>query len=416
MTLLACGINHKSAPIAIRERLAVSPEKHADYLRAALKHSAIDEVAILSTCNRTELYCSTNDVSEVLKWLRARHNVHGISLQDHIYLYHEQAAVKHMMRVACGLDSMVLGEPQILGQIKQAYQTAVEHESLGGQLGALFRAVFSATKRVRSSTQIGHHPVSVAYAGARLVQGIFDDISKLRVLLMGAGETIELTARHLADLGIQEFIIANRTLRKAEELADRFQGRAIVFKDVPEQLSSVDVIISATASQLPILGKGTIETAFRDRKHAPLCLIDLAVPRDIEPEVAQLPDVFLYNIDDLESITHSNLQERLDAAKQAEDIIDTEVNRYLRWRRSLKAVDTIRHYRGSLDDIIEAEKHRAKRQLDKGLSAEAVLDEFSHRVKQKVLHKPTKHLRKAGYDGEEEMIHLVQKLFSEPTA
>lgn len=416
MTLLACGINHKSAPIAIREQLAVSPEKHADYLHAALKQTAIQEVAILSTCNRTELYCNTNDVSEVLKWLRERHDVHGIDWQDHIYLYHEQSAVRHMMRVACGLDSMVVGEPQILGQIKNAYKTAVEHHSLGGHLGALFRAVFSATKRVRSSTQIGHHPVSVAYAGARLVQGIFDDISQLNVLMMGAGETIELTARHLADLGISNFMIANRTLEKAQQLAEEFQGEAIQFKDIPAQLAQVDVIISATASQLPILGKGMIETALKERRHRPLCLIDLAVPRDIEPEVAQLSDVFLYNVDDLEAIIHSNQQERLDAAKQAEEIIELEVSRYVRWQRSLKAVDTIRHYRSYLDDIVELEKQRAKRQLRKGMCAEVVLDEFSHRLKQKVLHQPTKRLRKAGYDGQDELIRLADTLFTDPIA
>lgn len=411
MTLLACGINHKSAPLEIREHMALSPMQYRDYLSAAVESDVIDEVAVVSTCNRTELYCSTTQSDDVVAWLAGRHEQAGMNVMEHVYIYRDHDAIRHMMRVASGLDSMVLGEPQILGQIKTAYQHATESGTIGRELGALFRAVFSATKRIRTDTSIGEYPVSMAYAGASLVKRLFADLSDLQVLMIGAGETTELTARHLAELGVKQFTVANRTLENAKLIAKQYGGRSITLADIPSVLPQMDIVITATASQLPILGKGAIETASQQRHHKPMLLIDLAMPRDIEAEAGSLPDVYLYNVDDLHTIIRDNLDERRDAAKKAEQIIEHELTKFLRWQRSLDAVAVIRRYRDDMREQSQLEIERAKRAIQTGEDADAVIEALGHRLMQKALHHPSKRLRKAGYDGRDDILKLAHYLF-----
>ena len=336
MGILVCGLNHKSAPLAIRERLAVSPEQHQAYLASANDQSSISEVAVISTCNRTELICETSKTQSVLDWLSDRHHGQELDFQKYIYIHYNRAAVRHLMRVACGLDSMVLGEPQILGQIKQAYQQACNVGTIGPELGGVFRAVFSATKKIRTNTAIGANPVSLASTAVNLAKQKISDIAKTKVLLIGAGDTIELAARYLHQLGVRDFIIANRTLSRAYELAQLYDAPVIALNDISKHLSSVDLVISATTSTTPIITSDMMEPVIALRDQSNMTLIDLAVPRDISAEIASLPSVNLFNIDDLELLIADSIDERRVAAEQAEQIIELELAKYSRWQNYLK--------------------------------------------------------------------------------
>ncbi|MCS5564718.1 MAG: glutamyl-tRNA reductase, partial [Methylococcales bacterium] len=303
MTLLALGINHNTAPVSIREKLSFSLDILQPALQELVTLEEVREAAILSTCNRTEFYCcgiQTQEINSLLDWIARYKNLRPEDFIPYLYTHTEKHLVRHMFRVACGLDSLVIGEPQILGQMKSAYQTASDAGTLGKSLGELFRSSFSTAKKVRTDTAIGSSPVSVAFAAVRLAQQIFDNLGQQTALLIGAGDTMELAARHLRQQNIGHLIIANRTLEKARGLAERFDGQPIVLSDIPSFLAQADIIVSSTASQLPILGKGRMESAIKQRKHKPVLMIDLGVPRDIEPEVEQLSDVFLYTVDDLE--------------------------------------------------------------------------------------------------------------------
>jgi len=414
MALLAFGLNHTTAPVEIRERVTFGNEIVPDALLDLTNHSGIDEAAILSTCNRTEIYCSLEDRQEhiLINWFSDFHGFTQADLQPFLYTHPDELAVKHMLRVASGLDSMVLGEPQVLGQLKQAYQTAVNAGSIGRLLSRLFQHSFMVAKEIRTNTAIGSHPVSIAFAAIRLAQQIFGDISRQTALLIGAGETIELVAKHLHENGLRRMIIANRTLERSQHLAAEFNAYAITLSDIPEHLEEADIIISATASQLPILGKGAIESAIRKRKHRPIFIVDIAVPRDIEPEAGELEDVYLYTVDDLKDVIEENMKSRRQAAQQAEEIIDTQVIHFMDWLGSLDAVSTIRDLRAHAESITQDALKIAQKKLRQGADPDKVLNEFARTMTNKLIHHPSTQLRNAGEMGRDDLLYAARELFN----
>ncbi len=414
MTLLAFGINHKTAPVEIRERVAFSPERMPEALLGLTSQGAINEAAILSTCNRTELYCGLHgdDFSPVIEWFREFHGLEREEVEPYIYAYPDREAVRHMLRVASGLDSLVLGEPQILGQMKQAYSTADEAGAIGRQLNRLFQHTFSVAKQVRTDTAIGASPVSVAFAAVSLSRQIFSDLGEHTALLIGAGETIELVARHLHESGIERIIIANRTVEKAHVLAAEFGGYAIALSEIPEHLHEADIVISSTASPLPILGKGAVESALKQRKHRPMFMVDIAVPRDIETEVGELEDVFLYTVDDLQEVIEEGLRSRKEAAEQAEEIIDTQVSHFMGWLRSLDSVETIRLFRRHGEGVRDQVLEQYLAQLRKGAkSPEQLMQEMARQLTNKLMHAPCAQMKQAGFDGRNELLDAARELF-----
>jgi glutamyl-tRNA reductase len=414
MALLALGINHKTAPIEIREKVAFAPDRLADALHDLVSRPHVTEAAILSTCNRTELYCGLDDTDGhvIIDWLKEFHALGGHDLQPFVYNHPDQHAVRHMLRVASGLDSMVLGEPQILGQMKQAFATASSAGTIGKLLGRLFQHTFAVAKQVRTDTAIGSSPVSVAFAAVSLAKQIFSNFEGHTVLLIGAGETIELTARHLKQSGIGRMIIANRTVERAQTVAAEFNAYAIALTDLPNHLAEADIVISSTASPLPILGKGAVETALKQRKHRPMLMVDIAVPRDIEPEVGELEDVYLYTVDDLQEIIQEGLKSRQEAAKQAEEIIDTQVSHFMGWLKSLDAVSTIRAFRETAEVYRTAELEKAQRMLAAGVDPAKVLEQLANNLTNKLMHNPSAQIRQAGYDGRIELIDAARELFN----
>jgi len=413
MTLLAVGINYNTAPVAIRERLAFP----ADILDKTLKNLRnvhdISEAAILSTCNRTEIYCNaaTEDQTPLIKWIADTKIIQANEFTPYLYSYKDSQSIRHMFRVACGLDSMILGEPQILGQMKTAYQAANQAGTLGKNLSKLFQHTFSAAKKVRTDTAIGSSPVSVAFAAVQLAQQIFDKLSEQTALLIGAGETIELTARHLYQHGIGRIIIANRTYDKAHALAMQFNGYAIALSEIPNHLVEADIVVSSTASQLPILGKGRVESAIKKRKHKPIFMVDLAVPRDIEAEVEQLRDVYLYTVDDLQNTVNQNMDSRRRAAEQAEEIIDTQVEHFLAWLRSQGAQETIRDFRQQAELARDEVLQKALAQLNNGAAADEVVQRLAHTLTNKLIHTPCAQLREAGANERHDLIAASREIF-----
>ena len=415
MPLLTLGINHRTAPVEIRERVAFTHECMGDALHKVATLPGVNEVAILSTCNRTELYCGLENPdggAVIAEWLHEFHQLKHVNLLPYMYQFSDQQAVQHMLRVAAGLDSMVLGEPQILGQMKTAYQEAGQAGTLGPLLGRLFQHVFAVAKQVRTDTAIGASPVSVAFAAVSLAKQIFGELGTHTALLIGAGETIELTARHLHENGIGRMIIANRTVERAQLLATAFNAYAIALKDIPTHLAEADIVISSTASQLPILGKGGVERALKIRKRRPMLMVDIAVPRDIEPEVAELDDVYLYTIDDLQGIVQENLKSRQAAAQQAEKIIDVQADRFIGWLRSLDAVSTIRGYRSRAEHLRDETLAKALRLLAQGKDPQGVLQFLAHTLTNKLTHDPSARLRQAGFDGRTELIRAARELLN----
>ncbi|MFY0675753.1 MAG: glutamyl-tRNA reductase [Neptuniibacter sp.] len=413
MALLALGINHKTAPVDVRERVAFAPESMAEAMRAAKVSADLKEIAILSTCNRTELYCSSKleGSRALLEWLGEYHGLDPAQLQGCSYAFWDEDAARHMMRVASGLDSLVLGEPQILGQLKSAYSVSQENGHVGAELGRLFQQTFSVAKQVRTDTAIGENPVSVAYAAVSLAQHIFAEMSSSKALLIGAGETIELVARHLSQAGVKEITVANRTLNRALTLAEEFSGKAILLGDIPEALADADIVIASTASQLPILGKGAVESALKKRKHRPIFMVDIAVPRDIEAEVGELDDVYLYTVDDLKEVIEENQRTRETAAQQAEEIIESGAHDFMRQLRSLDAVDVLTLFRGQAEALRDQELDKALKQLENGKPAEEVIAMLARGLTNKMLHHPTIQMRKASADGRGDLLELVQELY-----
>ena len=398
------GFNHQSAPIAVRENLLLGMEQAFAVLPQI---SELDELVALSTCNRTELITVAADADQVRQWFTAQP---AANWQQYAYQLHDREALRHLLRVACGLDSMVLGEPQILGQMKGAFAQAASLGNIGNYLGHLFPFVFSTAKKIRSTTGISANSVSVAYTAVSLAKNIFADLQQATILLVGAGETINLVAQHLYDIPVKNIMIANRSVEKSAMLADKMQAKTLRIGEIPQILPQIDIIISSTASQLPILGKGLFERVIKLRKHKPIFIVDLAMPRDVEPEVGALNDVYLYNLDDLQNVVQQNLQHRERAAQQAEGIIEAEIEHFLHWQNSLKSVPAICAYRQKMEQIRDAEIGKALKALQQGKTIADVIERLACDLTQKFMHAPTVEMRKAGYDGRFKLLEWAKQL------
>ena len=398
MALFTLGINHRTAPLTVREQVAF----HAEELRRALSDlmssGHVHEAAILSTCNRTELYCQADTPQIAIDWLADYRRVPAHVIEPYLYAHPDREAVRHAFRVASGLDSMVLGEPQILGQMKEAVRIARESGALGTTLNKLFQSSFAVAKDVRSTTAIGANIVSMAAAAVRLAERIFERIADQNVLFIGAGEMIELCATHFAARDPKQIVIANRTIDRGRALADRFGATAIRLEDVGERLAEFDIVVSCTASQLPIIGLGLVERAIKARRHRPMFMVDLAVPRDVEVEVGGLDDVFLYTVDDLAQVVESGLESRNSAVVDAEAIVAARVDAFLHWLQTRETVPVIRSLRDSAERMRRHEVEHALKLLAKGEDPASVLDQLSQRLTNKFLHAPTQALTQAESD------------------
>ncbi len=411
MQLFALGVNHQSAPLAIRERVAFTGETLADALRALTRARSAGEGAILSTCNRTELYCADGDPSRALEWLARYHGLNASDIEPHMYTRSDSDAVRHAFRVASGLDSMVLGEPQILGQMKEAARAAAEVGSLGVTLSRLFQRSFAVAKDVRTQTRVGANVVSMAAASVKLALRIFPTLTDRRVLFVGAGEMIELCATHFAAQSPAAMTVANRTLERAEALARRLNAESIELRQLPDELHHYDVVVSCTASSLPILGKGTMERVIRQRRRRPVVMVDLAVPRDIEPEVSALEDVFLFSIEDLARMVEVGAEARRSAVNEAEVIIDSQVGQFIDWMKARDAVPLIRDLREQGETARLAELDRAMRSLGRGDAPAAVLEALSRSLTNKFLHAPTQALAQARGDEAASLHETLARLY-----
>ena len=411
MQLFALGVNHQTAPLAVRERVAFHAESLGEALRSLTASPRVREAAILSTCNRTELYCNTADPQAAVDWMAEHHGLSATQLIPYLYELPHTQAVTHAFRVASGLDSMMLGEPQILGQMKQAARVADQAGTLGVLLHKLFQRAFSVAKEVRSATQIGASQVSMAAVSLKLAERIFPSVAEQRLLFVGAGEMIELCATYFAAQRPREITVANRTLGRAQSLAERVGGSAMLLAELPEHLARFDIVITSTASPLPILGKGLVEKAVKARRHRPVLMIDLAVPRDVEPEVAELDDIFLYTVDDLGKIVQEGVENRQTAVTQAEAIIRSNVTDFMRWLDARNAVPTIRLMREHADRLREAEFDRARRRLANGEDPARVLEAFGQALTNKFLHIPSHALNHASGTEREELIQLLTGLY-----
>lgn len=412
MTLLALGINHRTASVDVREQVAFTPAQLENALEQLRGLPQISEAAVLSTCNRTELYCVTDAAGEraVLEWLSRFHNLSVDELTRCAYHYLDNDAARHLMRVAVGLDSMVLGEPQILGQLKDAYQQARQMQGLGGELERLFQHTFAVAKQVRTETGIGKNPVSIAYAAVSMASRIFDDFNRARALLIGAGETIELVARHLHEAGVRELTVANRTRERAELVSTKLGGKAITLPEIPAALEEADIVISSTASPLPILGKGMVESALKKRRHRPVFMVDIAVPRDIEPEVGELADVFLYTVDDLEEVIEENLRYRQVAADQAESLIEHGVGHWQHEKRIRNGGELIRDYRQHGESLRDQSRDQALERLARGEDPTKVIERLAHQLANRLMHQPTQAIRDAASQEHHELLDAAPRL------
>lgn len=413
MTLLALGLNHQTAPLSLRERVAVAPETTGPALASLLAMPGVSEAALLSTCNRTEVYCQVEPGHEGAPalWLARHHGLAPDQLATYLYEHRDGAAVRHLFRVATGLDSLVLGEPQILGQVKEAWQRARSHKALQGGLDRLFQQSFAVAKRVRTDTRIGAHPVSVAFAAVRLAQTVFAELERATVLLIGAGDTIELAARHLADYQAHRLLIANRTLEHAQALATRFGGYALALDELDRHLADADIVISATASREPVLRRDALARALKQRRHRPMFLLDLAVPRDVEASAAELDDIYLYTVDDLEQVIEENRRSRREAAEQAQAIIDLQVEHYLAWWRASGHQQTLRELRQRGEAERDAALARAQEWLAQGRSPQEALEFLANTLTNKLLHAPSANLRSAALRGDLDLLHAAARLF-----
>ncbi|MEY4923431.1 MAG: glutamyl-tRNA reductase [Pseudomonadota bacterium] len=412
MTLRALGINHKTAPVSLRERVNFSPESIDQALASLLQQPLVQGGVVLSTCNRTELYLSVerqeNLQEQLIIWLCSYHRISPDEVKKSLYWHHGNDAVSHLMRVASGLDSLVLGEPQILGQVKKAFAESQRGQSLAGELERLFQKSFSVAKRVRTETEIGASAVSVAFAACTLARQIFESLAELSVLLVGAGETIELVARHLHEHQVKHMMIANRTRERAQALATEVGAEVITLPEIDARLADADIIISSTASPLPIIGKGMVERALKSRRNQPMLFVDIAVPRDIEPEVGKLSNAYLYSVDDLQTIIQHNIAQRQAAAIQAETIVQQESMNFMAWLRSQGAVETIRDYRSQARQVGSEMTGKALAAIAQGANVEQVINELAHKLTNRLIHAPTKSLQQAASDGDMERLQLLR--------
>ncbi|MDE1893641.1 MAG: glutamyl-tRNA reductase [Pseudomonadota bacterium] len=413
MPLIALGLNHLTAPVSLREQVAFDEDAAAGALLDLSRQDGVEEAMILSTCNRTELYVGVAAGAEDIPqaWLGHHHRLTPGKLDEFLYRHDEQDAVRHMFRVATGLDSMVLGEPQILGQVKSAYQQARGAQTLKAPLDRLMQHTFAVAKRVRTDTRIGAHTVSVAFTAVRLAEQVFADLKQACVLLIGAGDTIELTARHLAEKQVHRLIVANRTLESAQELAGHHGGYAIALTDLGQHLAEADIVISSTAARQPIVTRTMVEQAMANRRRKPMFMVDIAVPRDIEADVGELSDVYLYGIDDLRQVIDDNLRSRAAAAREAEAIIDLQVDRYMAWRRALNLKNP------ALDMRVHAEIYRdevlgkARAMIAHGKSPDEALAFLANTLTNKLLHHPSARLREAALSGDLDLLHAAGRLY-----
>jgi glutamyl-tRNA reductase len=413
MAVNILGINHKTAPVALREKVAFTEDRLGAALLTLRQELGVAEALILSTCNRTEVYWSgTASGSQLSQWLE-RHHGNDLDLAASLYVHQESRAIEHTFSVASGLDSMVLGEVQILGQLKDAYRIAQESGSTGPILNKLFQAAFSAAKRVRTETRIGANAVSLASATVSLARRVYADLSAHTVLLVGAGDMNALTARHFISAGIQRMVIANRTLEKAESLAGELNVHAAPLTDLDKQLAEADIVISCTASPEPLISKRAVEAAIRTRRRRPIFMVDMAVPRDIDPEVAELEDVYLFSIDDLQQLVNENIQQREVAAGGARLLISEEVARFLAESRAQDAGPAIRALRQQADGIRQQTVEQARRMLAAGKSTDEVLDYLANTLTNRLLHAPTQALRQASELADLALAETVTRLLTE---
>ncbi|MDP3088036.1 MAG: glutamyl-tRNA reductase [Methylotenera sp.] len=415
MQLYVIGVNHTTAPIQIRENVAFNSENLGCALRELTAHDAI-EAAILSTCNRTELYCSADDPQKPINWLSKYHQLDISKLQPYIYTLPNDEAVKHAFRVASGLDSMVLGEAQILGQFKQSVKIAQDAGTLGTLLHKLFQRTFEVAKEVRTNTDIGANSISMAAAAVKLAQRIFGDIKDQKVLFIGAGEMIELCADHFATQKPKSMTVANRTLERGTILAEKIsaqglQAHAILLNDLPDCFAEFDIVVTSTASQLPIVGLGMVERAIKVRRHRPIFMVDLAVPRDVEAEVAELDDVFLYTVDDLAQVVADGIENRQEAAVDAEIIVNLRVNHFMQWLARRDAVPTIKALRDQAEVTRQAELEKAFKLIQKGESPEKALEALSNALTNKFLHAPSHALNQAHGEEHTKLEDVIKQLY-----
>ncbi len=416
MPLFVLGINHNTASLALRERLSFTPDLLERALRQGFCLEGVAEIAILSTCNRTEIYASGEDLTDeiMVRWICGFHGLADDGVRQALYLRRDESAASHMMTVASGLDSMILGEPQILGQLKDAHARARDLGTVGGPLDRLFQHAFSVAKRVRTETAIGENPVSVAYAAVSMASHIFADLGETTALLLGAGETIELVIKHLCRAGVRHFIIANRTLSRARSLADEVRGSAIGLEEIPDHLHRADILIASTASPLPIVGKGMVERALRRRRHKPIFMVDIAVPRDIEAEVARLADVYLYTVDDLRDVIEDSLKSREGAAEEARRLVAAGAAEFMYHLRAQDSVSVLRLFREQAERQRELELGKALKLLRRGDDPESVLRILAHGLTNKLIHQPTVQVRRASAEGRPEVSDWLRDLFQLP--
>lgn len=398
--------------MALREQLAFAPEQIAEALLDLTAKTAVTDAVIVSTCNRTELYFSgsSEQSKQVIAWLTQFHQLNRSDVEPHLYLHCDDAASTHLMRVACGLDSLVLGEPQILGQVKQAYSQSRQLGTIQPVFERLFQKTFAVAKQVRTDTEIGASAVSVAFAAVTLARQIFGKLNDVKVLLIGAGETIELVAKHLLEQGAAHLTVANRSYDRAAALAGQFSGQVVTLSQVPQALVEADVVISSTASTLPIVGKGMVEQALKKRRHKPMFLVDLAVPRDIEAQVAELEDAYLYTVDDLQNIVAQNIQSRQHAAEQAEQMIAEGVADFSQWLSLQGNIDWVRDYRERCEAVKQELLQRALNQLASGQSADKVMTELATKLSNRLMHAPTRTIRQLLQDDTTQPQTLINTL------
>ena len=414
MSLYAIGLNHQTAPVALRERVAFAAESLSDGLRDLFGRRLTREAASLSTCNRTEIYCHATAPEPVADWLADYHRLPADDVRRHLYVLPGERAVTHAFRVASGLDSMVIGEPQILGQLKQAVRTAEAAGTVGVILNKLFQKSYSVAKEVRTQTDIGGASISMAAASVKLARRIFPTLEETHMLMIGAGEMMELAATHFAAAGPKTITVANRTLSRGEALAAKLGASAITLAQLPDVLARFDIIVTSTASSLPILGKGLLERVAKQRKHRPIFIVDLAVPRDVEPEARELDDIFLYSVDDLSTLVRENLKLRQSAVAEAEAIVSEQSGSFIHWMESRTVVPVLKSLREQGESIRGAELERARRMLANGADPAQVLDQMSRSLTNKFLHAPSQTLNQAAAAERAEMLALYQRIYGIP--
>jgi glutamyl-tRNA reductase len=413
MPLLITGISHHTATLEIREKIAITRLDYADRVRELLEYDGIEEVVIVSTCNRTEVYSVGPKQSrqQVRQWLKAKGGLTEAEMDRHCYVHERERAVHHLFRVAGGLDSLVLGESQIVGQLKDAWQMSADAGGVEKVLDRLFQHAFATGKRIRTKTRIGEHPVSVAYTTVMLAKQIFGDLASKTVILVGAGEMVELCGRHLHDKGLSSLIIANRSIERARELADEFNAFAVALKDLADVLHRADILISSTASLEPVIHAGMVKAALKQRRNQPMFMVDIAVPRDIHPDVGKLGNVYLYTIDDLQKVVDENLSKRTEAAEAASADVEESVQEFMRWLNSARAAVYLKnlhkHARENSDELVE----KALRKIKAGQDPEQVVKKLAHTLTKRILHLPSTRLRQAAEEQDDDLLKVANRLF-----